>query len=264
MKAQKYFFPQTGWLLIFFFCISIALSAQEAALAQTQDGWGYIRQENTWLIKPQFEKIEAERYFDSHLPASTVGYFSEGMVRYSIGGVWGFYNDEGTNVIKEVYADASDFSDSLAAVKKSVTWGYINKKGEWVIKSSFEEAGNFVNGLAPVKSGNRWGYIDKSGKWIIDPVFKEAYRFKENLALVKSKGGYGYINKRGDSIIQPSFSDAFSFKKGMAKVKTGDGFGYIDTAGNYIIKPAYGFIKPICISTFCMLKSVVTHALFIR
>lgn len=100
--------------------------------------------------------------------------------------VYGYVDAQGKVVIEPCFAEASDFSEGLAAVRIQKTtgtfrmgdqWGYINRHGQWVIQLRFNEAGGFKDGLARVHEGGRlvagedmfwdggiWMLIDPSGK----------------------------------------------------------------------------------------------------
>jgi|GEM_PF-2673291 len=80
-------------------------------------------------------------------------------------------------------------------------WGYIGQDGSWVIKPVFAEARPFSEGRAVVaiweEQPNIWGkvekgvnaqrfvgFIDKTGKYLVPPVFIEGGSFSEGLAVV--------------------------------------------------------------------------------
>ena len=226
-------------LTIFIFNVCIEISAQDVALVQTRQGWGCIRRDSSWLIQPQFEALETERFmFVTDNPQTTLSEYSEGMCRYSDHGVWGFFNYLGEKM-PVTFSGAKDFSDSLAAVKKGMKWGYVNKKGEWVIQPQFYDAENFSEGFAAVKSNKAWGYIGKSGNWLVEPKFEVAFRFKENFAAICYKNDWGYINKNGAYAVEPKFIKTLAFRNGIARIRTDEGWGFMDTAQHIIVNPVY-------------------------
>jgi hypothetical protein len=102
---------------------------------------------------------------------------------------YGFIDKEGKIVIDARFAEASHFSDGLAAIcierptggpSGGDRWAYVDKSGRVRIDANFNEAGPFRNGVArvhvggelrtemthmpPVWRGGEWWFIDDSGK----------------------------------------------------------------------------------------------------
>ncbi len=79
-------------------------------------------------------------------------------------------DSSGREVIMRDFLEVRDFSEGLAAVRKSDKWGYIDKTGKTIIDFKYTRVGNFENGLAWAfygdmnKSKSIIGfYIDKEG-----------------------------------------------------------------------------------------------------
>lgn len=104
--------------------------------------------------------------------------FSEGMARVAVqtfvdpetfqktGGIFGFIDKTGTEIILPQYEEAGDFHNGLAKVKINGKFGFIDKTGKQVIQPTYDNAQDFYHGLAFVKSGNLWMYIDAKGKTV--------------------------------------------------------------------------------------------------
>ena len=72
------------------------------------------------------------------LKYSYVGDFSEGLARVKASnGRWGFINQAGNAVISFIYDDAKDFSEGLAQVRIKRKWGFIDNTGKEVAKDVF-------------------------------------------------------------------------------------------------------------------------------
>lgn len=112
-------------------------------------------------------------------PKWDLGYpFSEGMARVVVqtvtdpitfektGGVIGFIDKTGTEIILPQYEKAGDFHGGLAWVKVNGKYGYIDKTGKMILPATFDAAYDFFRGLAFVKTGSIWEYIDMKGKVI--------------------------------------------------------------------------------------------------
>ena len=93
--------------------------------------------------------------------------------------------------IKPIFQQASEFSDSLAAVCFEGRFGYINKKGQFSILPIYDNAWSFKNGRARVLVKDTYGYIDKNNVYIAQPMFEFALDFNENLACAKHENGIG-------------------------------------------------------------------------
>jgi hypothetical protein len=128
----------------------------------------------------------------------------------------------GKAVIPNVYADAADFSEGLAAVTSADDGrcGYVDRTGKLAIPPRFASCSRFSGGLARVNlaerawEGEQVAFVDRAGKVVI----------------------------RGDAS-RPPFLDASDFSDGLAAVAdgpvdlAGDGqvrLGYVDRTGKYV------------------------------
>ena len=121
-----------------------------------------------------------------------------------------FINLDGKKLFNDVYQDAYDFHENLAAVKQNDKWGFIDRTGKLLIDYQFDDVSyGFSEGYAAVRKGKRWGFIDKNGKTVINYQYDEATRFKEGKAAVMrnttSGRRWAYINKKNDVIIEYDF-----------------------------------------------------------
>jgi hypothetical protein len=172
-----------------------------------------------------------------------------------VGGKWGYIDATGKLVIVPQFAEASIFTEGLAAVcvgrcdyveiddprfkdlnlnLKTKTdyegkWGYINEEGTIVITPQFDRVELFSEGFAPVFIGKRnfagddegkWGYIDKTGKFISEPQFGKALIFNRysDLAPV-CVGKCSYTDKESK-------------------------WGFINKEGKFVINPQFDNTTP--------------------
>ena len=111
-------------------------------------------------------------------------------------GRYGYLDRTGEIAISPIYAEASDFSEGLAAaaIRNGATleWGFINPDGKWIISPTFSnKPGDFHEGLAVVKKKNgKHVYIDKAGT-VVSPDFDFADQFIGGYAMT---GGSGMTN----------------------------------------------------------------------
>ena len=60
----------------------------------------------------------------------------------------GYINDKGEVVIKPIYANGSNFSDDVAAVRENGLYGIIDKNGKYIFQPQFDYIGSFYKGYA--------------------------------------------------------------------------------------------------------------------
>ena len=124
--------------------------------------------------------------------------------------------------------------------------GYIDKTGKEIIKPQFDYCQDFNNGVAVIsmkKDKNEYDYyyglIDSNGKHILKPEYDEISRFSEDMLAVKSEGKTGYINKKNKFVIWPKYDKGYDFHEGLAKVIVDKKVGFINKNGDYVIYPKY-------------------------
>ena len=78
---------------------------------------------------------------------------------------------DGKIVMKPSYMGVLDFAEGLARVWKGGLFGFVNRRGEEVIPCKYELAMDFAHGAAAVRIGDKWGYIDRAGEWLVEPVY---------------------------------------------------------------------------------------------
>lgn len=96
------------------------------------------------------------------------------------GGVFGFINKKGEEVLPLKYGLIADASEGLAAILdgkveiasdgdiiRNGKWGFINEKAKIVIPLIYDDCDAFKNGKAVVLKGDKWGLIDKKGQTVI-------------------------------------------------------------------------------------------------
>ena len=130
---------------------------------------------------------------------------------FSIGGISGFVNYEGKEVIPvryktQMFNGGYSFQEGLWCYEENDKQGYMDKNGVVQIKPSFYAASDFKNGLAAAQTTAQggYGYIDKKGSFKISPQFYSAGDFNAaGFALVRIKESdptYSIINNKGKFI----------------------------------------------------------------
>ena len=163
--------------------------------------------------------------------------------------------DASMKVIPGQYEGNGNYSEGLAPVRFNGTWGYVDGAGKPVIRNVYQDAADFSEGLAAVTlDTGRCGYVDRTGTLVIAARFASCRPFSDGLALVDLSeqpidserlafvGRDGKVAIPGDSS-QPPFRSASDFVNGLAAV--GDGpldlagqgqvrLGYVDVSGRFV------------------------------
>ena len=170
--------------------------------------------------------------------------YKVGLFPIRKGGMYGYINRDGEQVISAQFAYGTEFSDGIAGVNIGGTtsgydmpedgrWGFINRTGEIIINPKYYSppngfipytAGNFARvmheayvfseGFAAVRTEKEWVYIDTLDQVRIEnPRFQSVRRFVNGLANVCINGKWGYINKAGEIVIEPQYIYPANFDK---------------------------------------------------
>ena len=86
----------------------------------------------------------------------------------------GFIDNTGRIMVPLQYADASEFSEGLAAVRLGRRYGFIDQTGKLLVPALYAQALPFHEGFARVEVGKKWGYLDRNGGMAIPPHFDMA------------------------------------------------------------------------------------------
>lgn len=198
------------------------------------------------------------------------------------GGLWGFVDGDGVEVITPRFENATEFVEEVAAVMVGPseggvggTWGYVDVDGAWVLEPQFDEAEPFAEGRAAVNvgarvehvprdpvdvvmggltfrggdvmTGGRWGYVDRDG-WVVEPRFQSASAYRDGLAVVSEKHRFGFLGRDGRWAVRPGWDLAHPFSEGLAAVRGGwlgrKGWRYIDRSGKVVLRGSWELAHP--------------------
>lgn len=161
------------------------------AVVANDDKYGFINREG---------KVVVPLKYDFAWAFGQTGFEELALVNYGIdlriapitwegGGVFGFINEKGEEVLPLKYGLINDASEGLAAILdgeveiasngdiiRKGKWGYINENAKIIIPLIYDDCDAFKNGKAVVLKGDKWGLINKKGEIVIP--FK--YTFIEN------------------------------------------------------------------------------------
>lgn len=110
---------------------------------------------------------------------------SDGMIRISKDGKYGFITETGMVAVPTIWDSASIFSEGRSFVKINSLFDYIDKMGNRITYGEYDKASGFHNGYARVCSLGKWGFIDLSGKEVLPLVWDEATNIDDGHAIVE-------------------------------------------------------------------------------
>lgn len=178
------------------------------------------------------------------LADKNVGFsFREGLAAVSNVKMKTSYIDkEGKTILPFKYDESSYFSEGLVKVTTNGRFGFVDKTGEQIIPMMFGEAMPIYEGVTLVaKYDNNyksviWAVLTTRLKMLTDWRFQDARAFEQGLAAVKYADKWGFINTKGEFAFQDNYDLAESFAfDGLAFVKNSDLLGFIDKFGKKII-----------------------------
>lgn len=156
------------------------------------------------------------------------------------------------------------FSEGLAAVSIGGRFGYIDEQGKVVIEPRFDYAGEFSRGLAEVLVGDKTGIIDRKGEIVVPPMFQRAVPLTKDVIIAvegtwkfeplggsfESYDGFansGLYHVTGYWIRKPDlkYIRPFDRENGgaiWARERDSDGYGLLSSNGEWIVKPQYEYV----------------------
>jgi len=171
-------------------------------------------------------------------------------------GQYSFIDKSGGKPIADLFDDASDFHEGIAAVKIANQWGCIDKTGHLVVLPQFEKVGSFSEGLGWVQKREVTEIIDKSAT-VKGHILKlsPVGEFSEGLLQVDPEMGppsaFGFVDSTGGTVIKPDTGIARKFSEGLARaatVRSGESkgeytedykYGFINHTGKFVIAPTF-------------------------
>ena len=212
---------------------------QNLSPACQASSWGYLGRDGRWQIPPTFEEAYP--------------FTKDGLARVKLGGLYGFIDPQGRQVIKPAYMIARDFSEGLALVHTDKnSCGFVDKTGAWVIRPRPQglDPGSFHSGLARVVSAetsygyrHTYGFIETDGTLAFNRDLAGAGDFEGDLAPVEIKGRAALINRQG-FVTELKCSRVFNFSEGLARFEEGGQWGFLDGSGRVVIPASYSWAYP--------------------
>ncbi len=205
-------------------------------------------------------------------------YPSEGRVLVASGGLYGFCDLRGNEVVEPQYIQAGSFSEGMAPVLVEIDSFYsactmIDTNGRFVFQPVFENIMPFHDGYAVARRYQRWGVINQKGQEMTPYIYEFItipqngyffagdsagmaffdYRFKpltpfvyqnprelsEGRIAVQRDGRWGFLDIHGREVVPCIYDDLLSFSSGRAMVRKDGKYGIIDTDGRIVLPIEY-------------------------
>ena len=116
-----------------------------------------------------------------------------------------FIDLEGNKLFEEIFQDAYDFSNGIAAVKQKGQWFFIDKNGKRIFKENYEKVHGFSEGYAAVCRSGKWGFIDTTGSLVIGFQYDAVGDFGDGMVAVRKEfDGYdkwAYIDMNNEIVL---------------------------------------------------------------
>ena len=164
--------------------------------------------------------------------------FQDGLAAVRLNRQWNWITIDGHILSNKWFDLVGDFNDGWAQVQLNFTYNLVNKNGKLLSKKWFDIIENFYDGWARVGLNGKWGLISENGHLLRNKLFTNIAYFDGNFAMVQKNNQYNYIDKSGNYLSPNQWFDELSqFRQsGVAAVRIGDMYNFIDTKGHLCSK----------------------------
>ena len=168
----------------------------------------------------------------------SVNYPTDGMIRISQEGLFGFFDTTGRLAIEPRYRTASGFSEGVAAVivdfdSLSSAYGYIDKSGNMVLPPVYEYAMTFEEGYAIIRQYERYGMIDHNGNIVLPTKYLELTPMHDSrfFAVDDLTGEAALFDNRFKRLTPFQYEQILSYSEGYYVVQRDGKQTFLDLKG---------------------------------
>lgn len=200
---------------------------------------GYIDSSGTLIIPPRDRWSSSFYEGRARCRIGAVAELAAKDNRYYLsGGLYGFIDSTGNDIIPAIFDKAGDFRESRAVVCKDNVYGFIDCDGQTIVPPGYGFAWNFRNGFArvSVQGGTRNVSIQvgsDEGRSALSRLFFGSYQQRK--IVRRREWLQGFVDFSGVEVIKPQFSHATDFSEGVAAVTLTSGSSsrsmFIDESG---------------------------------
>jgi hypothetical protein len=160
-----------------------------------------------------------------------VGGCGHGLIPFREGGLWGYLDRTGGEVVDARFDEADDFSkDGFAVVTEDGRDGYLDTRGEWKLRLKFDGLAPTSEGRGRARLGDVWHVIDLDGN-VLSEGFDEIRRFYGGMARVTRAGRIGYVDRDGQLVGKAWFDEGARYGDGLAPVRIDRAWYVLDRRG---------------------------------
>ncbi len=226
------------------------------------NGKYYFLDENGSLALSNYNAKEDGRGFTCEIPRY-LGVQNSEIKRFCKGGLFGYRNTSGINIVNPMFREAFAFGDDGVGcvLQKYGNTEYLifyNSKYVTISMDYLPPADRgedalgyfyFDDGLIRVRKKNSSGgydnlLIDSAARVVTLPSDYELISYTDSRILLKKGDRYGYMTSRLEWISLPEYASASPFYEGLAVVGNAEGKkGVIDRDGNIVIPFAFDYIS---------------------
>ncbi len=165
----------------------------------------------------------------------TVCDISDTLVRFRLGGKWGFADRYGRRLPTDEFLSAEDFYEGRAKVETASGCGMIDRAGEYVMPPVYEmlEWHGEENIVTACREG-KWEVYDRSGRPLTSGDYDWAGGVAEEVLIVRRGNKFGFITFAGIPVTDIRYDEAYSFRNGNALVTNGNDSYRIDKTGRRV------------------------------
>lgn len=194
------------------------------AVVTLSDKQGLIDTSGAFVVQASYDKVS--------LPASgrIVAYDNDKA----------FYLDRyGQRISDKTYPDATDYQDSVAAVRTAGGWMLIDWHEKPVVPQLFDHLRPAGEECWVARRDGACTLVHQSGAILTSFVYQQINNFREGLAVYGRDNLFGYLAPDGREVTAPQFGLAWDFHEGLARAAFRDGIAYITPTGRVPFIPEY-------------------------
>ena len=234
------------------------------ALVKYLGRWGIINKDGDWIMRPDFEQLEAGHGTDYLRHAGFRSYLlrpesgtrvmtdsrlikvPQGYMEDDRHGRYGFRDQGGEVVLPMIYDSLAWETDAVIYARKGDENGWFNLSGRriFTLRESYQDFIPLEDGNFLIRSLGRWGMVNQQGEFQIANRYDSLRPFAEEMAGFMLIGHWGFIDKAERIAIQPNYDAAGDFRNGLAVVGNEGNFGLINLRGEVVLPLRYDAVSP--------------------
>ena len=233
------------------------------ALVNYLGRWGVINKEGAWVMRPDFEHLEAGHgpYYLRHagfrsylikpgegttlITDTRLTKVPQGYEEDDRHGRYGFRNKQGEVVIPMMYDSMAWETNTVIYVRMGDENAWFNVQGRriFALRESYQRFIPLRDGNFLIRSRDRWGMVNQQGEFQIANRYDSLRPFADGYSAFMLIGHWGFIDQYERIVIQPNYDKAGDFHAGLAVVGNEGRFGLINKSGDVVLPLRYDSVE---------------------